>query len=168
MVKVLSVNFKSYCGIGQVTCPYCQYKNTVIENHYNTGKTEWFNPCKHLITMLSNTEIATFWTLPDGITEEELPIIFSTTTTRTIDLIKWYVKETGEKLQTIKDLQKVEKRYPNEWAEAHRREVQKDKIWGSLPLALKINRGINELAPILATMGWINLKDLYKEEESNG
>lgn len=60
-----------------------------------------------------------------------------------IDLIKRYVKETGEKVGEG-ELDKVKKKYPEEWAKIEKADLYKKELWNKLPEDFKKNRGINE------------------------
>jgi len=63
--------------------------------------------------------------------------------TSQVELVKRYVKETGEKVEKG-ELGKVKEKYPEEWAEIEKADAHKKELWNKLPEDFRKNRGINE------------------------
>ena len=61
-----------------------------------------------------------------------------------LELIKRYVEQTGEKIDTKADEVKVEKMFPKEWEKATKAEEYKKALWDKLPEDFREMRGINE------------------------
>lgn len=61
-----------------------------------------------------------------------------------LELVKKYVKQTGEKIDTKADELKVKKMFPKEWEKATKTEQYKKSLWDKLPEDFRKMRGINE------------------------
>ena len=61
------------------------------------------------------------------------------------DLIKRYVSETGEKVNTVSDLTKVAQKYPDEWNRIKSNDQLRKQIYGKLPEKVQSQLGINNL-----------------------
>lgn len=59
-------------------------------------------------------------------------------------LITKYVNETGQKIETQNDIQKVINKYPDEYAQIEASNKLKQNLWNKLPEEFRKNRGINE------------------------
>jgi len=63
-----------------------------------------------------------------------------------LSLVKKYVEQTGEKIETEADMAKVKEMFPNEWGKITKEEKYKKSLWKKLPKDFRANRGINEYA----------------------
>ena len=59
-------------------------------------------------------------------------------------LIKKYVEDTGEKVNTQEDVEKVKAKYPEEFKKIEAEEKIRQELWNILPESFRKNRGINE------------------------
>ena len=76
--------------------------------------------------------------------EEQLQKAPAETVQTMIGLIKKYVEEIGEKVNTQEDIEKVKSKYPEEFQKIEAEEKIRQKLWNKLPESFRKNRGINE------------------------
>lgn len=60
------------------------------------------------------------------------------------ELIKRYVNEYREKINTIEDIAKVAAAYPIEYKKIEKENKLRKILWGQLPKSFRQNRGLNE------------------------